>query len=642
MFALAIYTLAFTLGQTVEVRLAPDQPAPLFFIDEPLVVQVRADAATSVALDIEVDLPDGRRATWKPGPLALSPGRAQWLTMDGLPALRGPHVFHIHTAPDADPVERTLARIDRPAPGGEASIVLAIASPSPSARYAAQCIGAGIQFPLEWPALDAEVTAFAHPDRGPIYVQITAFGGRHPRSVEAAVAALAGRVDIWTVKGAISPRESIRESTAARGADPGAAWAPRVAEAREVAGLVERGGARIPDALIAAPEAAAAIAGAAARAGFERMPLILDLADDPTSVSLPGLLTRLMTGGLGPGRVALVPQGLLETPEGFSGALAMLAATRRQLADAQSLGVFAGAGENTVWILRLGPSAAPDTWALVAAVSDPTATLPAILPGDGAEWDVLDAYGNSLGDFGRPGGRVAFPAGAGAWYARGHGGTLLREALAARVRALASAAMSYEGELATAASETAGALEVLARYELPAPARLQFFALLRALPAIEESWRRGLLETRDAIPMTRDLAAIAEALAILEQELEESLLEPLDNTLDTCAEWIARYPSASGNDPRDANRIAFLRGEVLRLADRARAWASAGRMTEAKSVAAIAEWRARSLEAAATIPWPENAEDSAIDEPAAPDESSEDGQSPDAETELETEAEVDE
>jgi len=618
MLALAVYTLAFTLGQTVEVRLAPDQPAPLFFTDEPLVVQVRADATTTVALNIDVDLPDGRRAAWKPAALSLTRGGAQWLTMDGLPVMRGPHLFHIHTALDAAPVERTLARIDRPAIKGPASMVLAISTPSAAVRYAAQCIGAGIQLPAQMPGLEFEVAAFAHPARGPIYVLITASNGRHARSVESAVSALRGHVDLWTVNGAISPRESAREGVAARSADPAATWAPRIGDTHEIAGLVQRADAPLPGALIATPASAHAIAGAAARAGFERMPLVIDLANDSSVSSPQGMVRRILTEGLGPDRIALIPQSLVETPVGFSGTLAALAAVRDQLGGAQSLGLLASAGDNAVWIVRLAPSAAPDTWALVAVVNDAAAPLPAITPGDGATWDVRDAYGNSLGDLGQASGAIVLPPGAGVWYVRGRGGLLLRDALALRVRALAQESLVHSGELTAAAPEAAGALETLASYQLPTPTRLQFFALLRALPAIEESWRRSVVETHDAIPMVHDLAAIAEVLATLEQELEEPLLEPLDKTLDTCKEWVARYPAASAGDPRDANRIAFLRREVLRLMEQARACEMAGRKTEAKAVAAIAEWRARSLEAAATLPWPELSTDEVIDEPAAP------------------------
>jgi hypothetical protein len=393
----------------------------------------------------------------------------------------------------------------------------------------------------------------------------------------------------------------------------------------------------LPGAFISTPATARAVTNAAARAGFERMPLIVDLAADPTAASLDGMLCRLFAEGLGLGRTALIPQTLIETPAGFSGALAALAAVRDQLADAQILGTYPGTNENVVWIARLGASAAPDTWALIVTVSNPAANIPSILPGEGAVWDVRDAYGNSLGDFGRPDGRVMVPSGAGTWYVRGHGGTLLRDTLAERVRTLAAAGLSYAGELAAAAPETTGSLETLAKYELPAPTRLQFFALLRGLPAIEESWRRGLVETRDAIPMIRDLAEFAEVLAILEQELEEPLLEPLDKTLDTCAEWLARYQSSADADPRNASRIAFLRTEVFRLAERARAWESAGRRIEAKAVAAIAEWRARSLEAAATIPWPEMSSETIIEEPAPPDESNETKEIPATGTKTEVE-----
>jgi len=636
MLAFVIHTLAFTLGQTVEVRLAPDQPAPLFFSDEPLVVQVHADGEATVALNIDVDLPDGRRASWKPAALVLGADRTKWLTMDGLPVLRGPHVFHIHTSPDAPPVERRLARIDRPAIKGPASVVLAIAVPSVSSRYAAQCIGAGIQLPAQMPGLESEVAAFAHPNRGPIYVLITASNGRHTRSVESVVSGLRDRVELWTVNGAISFRESVREGVAVRSIDPAAVWAPRIEDAREVGGLLRGVAAPWPGALVGAPASAQAISEAAARAGAERMPLLVDFSDDPAVDSPQGMLRRLWAEGLGRDRIALIPQGLVETSIGFTGALAALAAAREELGDAQDLGLLAQAGNNTLRVVQLGPSAAPETWALTVAVADTASPMSTVLPGEGATWEVLDAYGNSLGDFGRPGGSVAFPAGQGAWYVRGHGGTLLRDALAARIRALAQASLADSSELAAAAPEAATALEALATYELPAAARLQFFALLRALPAIEEDWRRGLVETRDAIPMVRDLSAIAELVAALEQELAEPLLEPLDKTLDTCSEWLARYPIAAAGDPRDVHRLAFVRGEVFRLTERARAWDAAGRKTEAKGVAAIAEWRARSLEAAATLPWPQVSEDAATDEPVS--------ETPVAETEdaMETDLEVDE
>jgi hypothetical protein len=277
MFALAAYTIAFTLAQTVEVRIAPDQPAPIFFTDEPLVVQVLADVNTVAMPEIEAELPDGRRANWSAGVLELEPGRAKWLTMDGLPVLRGPHVFHVRTAPGESPAERALVRIDRPAASSVHIALVALDWPSPAARYAAQCVGAGIQVPLEWPGLDAEIAAFTQPGNGPTIVRITASGGRHPRTIESAATALAGRVNLWSVTGMRSSREALREAVALHQSDPAARWGLSIGEPREAGGILLRAVDHPPQAIVCAPQSASAIAGAAARAGYERMPLLIEI-----------------------------------------------------------------------------------------------------------------------------------------------------------------------------------------------------------------------------------------------------------------------------------------------------------------------------------------------------------------------------
>ncbi len=618
MLALAAYTLAFVVAQTVEVRLAPDQPAPIFFTDEPLVVQVLADVNTVATPEIEAELPDGRRANWSAGLLEMAPERAKWLTMDDLPTLRGPHVFHVRSAPGEPAVERALVRIDRPTPSSAEGAIIALAWPSPAARYAAQCVGAGVQVPLEWPELDAEIAGFAQPGNGPIHVRITASNGRHPRSIESATKALADGVDLWSVGGTLSPREALREANAVHSIDPSARWGLRVGSSRDASAILVRASAAPPQTLVCTPENAEALAATAARSGIERMPLLVELAPAMTGTA-QDLLGSLVESVIAPGRSALIAQESIETPEGFTGALAVLAAAQFHLAGAKNLGRVTEPGANESWIFRLSPTASPDTWCIVTIVRDSAMPMAALAPGAGATWNVLDAFGNPLGDAGRPDGMIMLPSSnADAWYVRGAGGTILRDALVARVRALAAPHVEHLAELNAVAPETAPSIEALAQYEYPRPVRLHFFALLRSLPALEEGWRRGIVETRHAIPMIRDFATMAELIAVLEQELEEPLLEPLDKTMDTCTEWLQRFPESSDSGALSVQRLAFLRNEVARLSDAARALEAAGREIEAKATAALAEWRARSLEPAATVMWPAVEFESGEETPVVP------------------------
>jgi hypothetical protein len=164
----------------------------------------------------------------------------------------------------------------------------------------------------------------------------------------------------------------------------------------------------------------------------------------------------------------------------------------------------------------------------------------------------------------------------------------------------AAATSPHEAALKTVAPNAAIALRLLADYAYPAPTRLQFFSIVRCLPDIEEAWHRGVIEPRDAVPLLGRLTAVARELAVIEQESGDEFLEPLERTYSNCEALLKAFHSAE--EGADAQRVGFLRGEVERLLKQARACEAVGRITEAKGVAALAEWRARCLEPAARIP----------------------------------------
>ena len=125
--------------------------------------------------------------------------------------------------------------------------------------------------------------------------------------------------------------------------------------------------------------------------------------------------------------------------------------------------------------------------------------------------------------------------------------------------------------------------------------RAEFFALLRTLPVLEGAWHGGTLRKSEAVPAIASLERLVLRLAAFEQTLGIPFVEPLEETLDRCAEQQALYLTATvlpGASPERGERLMM---HISSLITQARTLHGQGRTIEADAVAALAEWRARSL-----------------------------------------------
>lgn len=597
---LTFHILMALVGAGLDPQVAPDQPAPLFFTDEPLIVSLSGAEAINCAASIYVRLPDETSVN---EPLDL-PGSGRpaptWIAAD-LPNLRGAYrVYVTNECPDGvTQVEQRLMRVDRPPVDGATRFGIAVESWSQAIGYGARCLPAkAVRFRLTEPDLARKIRDAKRIADCDVHIRVTPEEVSAGADVGQVARELGEQIDVWEFAGVAGPHDFGTLAEPLRAAVPRARLAVAVTRPQETPAYLSADSPLIPDALVIPGVAAQPFARAIERAGYERFPLVIDFdaADDGQPVGTATWEALLDAAARGADTV-FIPQSWLEDAAGFTPLFAECAWIGRSFHDATWLGDVAVEGGHEAWLLRAAPGMESGDWLLGVRLAGEQSF--AIDPGEAARFRILDAYGNPVVVDPGHERRIVLPPG-GIWFVPGEGGAIMEEQLVARIRAAAENILEDEALAERLPPEAAGALTVLKEYTYPGPVRFEFFALLRSLPLLEDQWHRGALEMRIAVPLIRHLAQVAADLAVLEEDLGEAFLEPLDKTLANCSEWLERYPEPVEPSPVRERRVAFLHDEVRRLMSESRAWQAAGRTTEAKALAALAEWRARCLAPAAT------------------------------------------
>jgi len=133
-------------------------------------------------------------------------------------------------------------------------------------------------------------------------------------------------------------------------------------------------------------------------------------------------------------------------------------------------------------------------------------------------------------------------------------------------------------------------------------ARQAFFLILRMFPELEQGWHAGKIPRGVAIDAQAILTDLLLAFGVLEQERGATLLEPLQDILLRCDEFQSLYLTGFAGTQQEAMRGDWILATVRKLKTSAERSAESGLKTQGIITAAIAEWRARSLEATMTPP----------------------------------------
>ncbi|MCF6285228.1 MAG: hypothetical protein L3K26_08560, partial [Candidatus Hydrogenedentes bacterium] len=321
--------------------------------------------------------------------------------------------------------------------------------------------------------------------------------------------------------------------------------------------------------------------------------ITLDATLPPSTIETPHRLLPLFFDYAASGAQATaIPVALIYADGTLQPGLSHINGLMHRIAHGPYAGPITQPGSTRARVFSTGKR-----WLTVAWRTDDISTVE--LPwSDKHPFSLLDAWGNGLES--SPGeSNWVYTLPRNFLYITGLGGPVLRTALVNRARTYARLAIE-DVRLRPAWTDALwDTLNTIAADPADVSSRVQFFALLRAFPEIEERWHAGHL-TRPAatIALTR-LAALARTLCQLEAALGASFLEPLQDTLARCEEFQSAYLTGSTTTTQARIRGDWLVAEVRHLMDEADALAQVDRRIEADAVAALAEWRARALEFAA-------------------------------------------
>ncbi|MBX3179190.1 MAG: hypothetical protein KF886_17685 [Candidatus Hydrogenedentes bacterium] len=589
----AAAALALLLA-AVEITVSPDQPLAYSYVDDPFIVEIRSDAAT--VANVEVILEPGAEgdAVRQVFPeVSLGPGIDRWCAVKNLPEIRGEWRVTVRVGDGAAIEERQAAvyRIDRPA-GAE---------PHPVYAWGDE-ISRDTLLALRAAAIDRVRVPASHPEPEVLFTGLAALGMQalvvlddveNAARTGARLGELGcGAIARWelaatpenapALPAAIEALQALPCSLPVMLAIGDAADLDAVLAAvdvRDAEHLVLRGDAAGPDAL-------ALIRIAFQVRGIEAATLeYLHAGEDPAGL-LPACFEARARGAVRIGIPArlFVADGALQSGIGYANTLA------HAIPPAGFAAILPQPGAARARLFARGPAW---TMALWSTGGDTEIALPW---SESAPFTLRDAWGNPR-TFGDPDGeRWAGTAGASIQFLTGAGGPLLEAALVAETKSTVRAILARR-DLAPAWTE-AQRETLAAAGDAPdgETSRVHFFALLRGFPDIEDRWHAGRIPRPAAVGAMAELARLTRTLCRLEGARGATFIEPIQDTLARCDEFVSAYLTGATATPQARARGDWLVGEVRRLMDEVEWLLAAGAKAEADAVAALAEWRARGLE----------------------------------------------
>ena len=348
------------------------------------------------------------------------------------------------------------------------------------------------------------------------------------------------------------------------------------------------------------PEDLAAFEHAAQAAGHERLPIHVlgrGIAGDGPDAAARLVRNLLVFASCGVAE-ADIDGALLFHERDVTEAYVFLSALARRLAGAVPIGVLDAPAPYRAVVFRIG-----DSW-LIAAWSEGEAGNLTIPTGDATILEFADASNNPLDPPAVSDGAVSLALTPAPVYLRGEGGAVL--AATAR-RMMQSAAADFAANKAYAAllpEQVADIFAIMRKATPPRIDRSQFLALLPMFPLLEAQWHSGNVPRDVAVPAMSALSDIIRHAAVIEQAFGEPFVQPLQDTLATCAEFQQDFLTRAEAPPETRARADWLLAEVTRLVGEAKHLNDTGRTIEANAVASLAKWRAHALNATLTYVAP--------------------------------------
>ncbi|MCP4641767.1 MAG: hypothetical protein GY851_15095 [bacterium] len=600
--AFVILIAAGAPADVVDITLAPDQPIPRVYMDDPLVIEFTAKEDLTVSAQLEI-LQEGKQLSLTDlGSLRLGPGAPHWYALEELPETRGRYVARIvFTGPDGSVLEKggSFCRVDRPSGEFSDFVGLALGRDDPHGALRA---AAGI--PVRWVRLPADHPQLA--DRAAAAIgsglgvrvafdldRMTGGDG----FVEGVASELADSVTSWEVDAGSDPSRIAGTVTAIRRGGSRAPFAIVARDASSLEACLTSGAGQAATGLVLrAPsptvESVTAFRDAAERAGYEGLPITILAQGVSGRPAEPGpVLVRNLTRYLAAGGSELhVDVADVYGTDGFQTGYPFLSALTARLDGGSYLGRLPSPDSVEAYVFRN-----VDQWTIVVVCPGGEQETGVEL---GSVMDVTlrDACNNVLPVGAAKGGVLTLRVGEKPCFLSGTGGDVLARAAAWVAREEAARFAATPALQESLPSEFMDVVRLVAAPDSGKLDRLRFFTLLRMFPRLERDWRSGTLPASTAVPALAQLGRLVRSLCVLEQESGEEFLEPIEKTMARCDGYKSQYLTSSGGSTGGLLRGDWLLSEVTRLMTEAETLRAQGRLIEANGVAALAEWRARSLE----------------------------------------------
>lgn len=629
-WALAAAQEAGAASPVVALTLAPDQPIPHVYVEDPLIIEFLSDEDIAPAVKVKILNPAGQPILIDLGTLSLKAKSPYWQPIDSAPLERGRYNVLVSLDAAGVALEYSMAfcRIDRPDVEAGSAIRAAPApvgvftdSLDPGRLDAFAAVGVR-RVRLEASAPDIEQQILAATEAAfevAVFLDAVEAANGGARAAELA-RRYADKIARWeiAVSGNGAPLvRSLADTLRGCGAAAPVYLAVERPEALQES-LAERAGDIIAGIVVlrtgSEPARLATYRSVIEHAGIERMDILVregDGANHPTESS-PQMIANILSNLAACADQTCIAADLVFSNSEFGDVYVPLSRLTRNLREASYVGRLPAqdAGVQAL-VFRNG-----EGWWIAAWRPDGPGTL-RVDTNQAEDLALTDASGNPLQSPFKPeAGMFEMAVGPDPVYLFGTGGGVIRAAAVASAQAEAASFIDSDSFRAVLPGELLGMIEEIALGRTPRPDRSRFFALARTFAFLEREWHIGALPQSVAVPAMANLARIMSALCVIEEEDGEAFIEPLQDTLSRCSQYQSAYLTRTGNNAR--TRGDWLLAEVGRLVAEANRLADSGRSIEASAIATVAEWRARSLEfvreeptMAAPAPSPEHRDEAA-------------------------------
>jgi hypothetical protein len=595
---LSLTALTFCMLGDVVVQVAPDQPLPLFYMDDPLVMEFVADTEGAYQVDVTITVEGHAPELLTLGTLTLRADQPYWTIIPGLTLRRGPHRVDTVVSGPGGVWEstNTVHRIDRNLENAHSRIDMAFTTADlPHRRAAMEIPHRGLRWQGAAEGLDEFLATRSGTDTN-LYVDARA---TVPSSDLTVAAESAGKpVTAWTIP--YTDAESFASTRRALWqGQPLARIGANLADPNDLGDLIRAGAADALEGITipydtARRDGALVFQAMAERSGREGLPISLRLVEPTDS---EGLVQTLFTYLSLPVRGMTIPMDMLQPgDDSLSGAFSYVSQVSHLSSRLRFVGTLAIAPDVTGYVFREKDPERPRAWSILLW-SEGAPSLYEIPVGETTALQLLDVLNNPLRPVVPSDGKVSITLDAAPVWLTGARGDVIALAACHLIGTEAKALADTEAYLSILPKTVQDAILTLRNCEPSGSNRLAFFTLLRAFPALESSMQAATIPYSVGVPVSAAIARMTRALAVLEQETGTPFLEPLIKIRASVAEFQSAYRTRTATTGDEHARPGWIMAEASRLLALSHELETENRGIEAAALVSLAEWRARSLEA---------------------------------------------